>query len=126
MTLDQAASVMIPTIANESEQASPTGYCVLLKLKLGRHKHATKAEYITHILCYTLFFTVKQKAHQESQLTTPIVLSVFMSLVTFDLPSLREISFHCEIIPTVIKCVVSQSGQIIYCVCSEDYKLNIG
>ncbi len=73
-----------------------------------------------------LFFTVNQKAHQESQLTTPIVLSVFISLVTFDLVSLREISYHCEIIPTVIMCEVSQSGRIVFCVCSEDYKLNIG
>ncbi len=46
------ASDVIPTTANESEQASPTGCRVLLKLKLGSHKHATKVGYWEK----TLFF----------------------------------------------------------------------
>lgn len=46
----------------------------------------------------------------------------FSSLITFDLVSLREISFHCEIVLTANKCVVSQCGRIIYCAFSEDYK----
>ncbi len=76
-TLDRAASDVIPVIANESEQASLTGCCLLLQLKPGSHKHAMKAENNTHILFYTLFFTVKQNVLQESQLTTLIVLCLF-------------------------------------------------
>ncbi len=68
-----------------------------------------KAENITHILFYTLFFTVKQNSRQESQLTTLTVLYLFF-FVTFDLASVREITCHCEIVPTIIKCVVSWSG----------------
>ncbi len=37
----------------------------------------------------------------------------FSSLVTFDLASLHEITCHCEIVPTIFKCVVSRSDQII-------------
>ncbi len=76
-TLDWAASDMILTLANESKQVSPTRCCVLLKLKLGSHKHAMKAENIIHILFHTFFFTVKQNACQESQLTTLIFLYLF-------------------------------------------------
>uniref|UniRef100_A0A671RW13 Zgc:123297 n=1 Tax=Sinocyclocheilus anshuiensis TaxID=1608454 RepID=A0A671RW13_9TELE len=47
----------------------------------------------------------------------------FSSLITFDLVNLSEISCHCEIAPTIYKCVVSRSGQIIWCVRSEDYKV---
>ncbi len=55
-TLDRAASDVIPVIANESEQASLTGCCLLLQLKPGSHKLAMKAENNTHILFLKFVF----------------------------------------------------------------------
>ncbi len=51
-TLDRAASDVIPAIANESEQASLTGCCMLLQLKPGSHKHAVKAENVSYVHNY--------------------------------------------------------------------------
>ncbi len=53
-TPDQAASDVIPAIANESEQASPTGCCWNLAAINMPQKQNTSPI----ILCYTLFFTV--------------------------------------------------------------------
>ncbi len=72
--------LMIPAIANESEQASLTGCCVLLSWNLAATKMPRKQN-TSSIFFVILFFTVKQNACQESQLTMSIVLFVILSHV---------------------------------------------
>ncbi len=110
--LDRAASDVIPAIANESKQASPT-CCVLLaetwQLQTcyeSRGHHP----YSFFILCFSLWNRTRARRASWQRWLSSIC---FSSRVTFDLASLREITCHCEIVPTIDKCVVSRSGRII-------------
>ncbi len=62
---------------------------------------------------YSLYLVFHRETERMPGELADNVSICFSSLVTFDLISLREISCHCEIVPTVNKCVVSRSGQII-------------
>ncbi len=72
-TLDRAASDVICQWDSQWERASVT-YRWRASIAETWQPYATKAEYLTHIPFYTLFFTVKQNVRQESQLKTLIVL----------------------------------------------------
>ncbi len=62
------------------------------------------------ILCFSLWNrTHARRASWQRRLSS----ICFSSLVTFDLTSLREITCHCEIVPTIFKCEVSRSARII-------------
>jgi len=76
------------------------------------------------ILFFILSFLLWNRTHGRSASWQHQLFSIiFSSPVTFDLElSLSEISCHCEIVPTFIKCVVLRSFQIIECARSEDYK----
>lgn len=110
LTLDRAAHDVRPTMANESEQASPTGCCVPLLLKLGSHKHATKVEcWERSPIFLFLNFVVPQsrkcgmRACRQRQLSS----IYFSSRVTFGLAR------HCEVVPANNRCAVSQCSRII-------------
>ncbi len=111
MTLDRAASDVIPTIANESEQASPTRCCVLLdKTWQPQTCHESRKH---HPSFFILYFSMWNRTHaRRANLQRWLSSICFSSQVTFDLASLCKITCHCKIVPTIIKCVVSWSGRI--------------
>ncbi len=71
------------------------------------------------ILCFSLWNSAGRASWQHW-----LSSICFSPLVTFDLTSVREITCYCEIVPTIIKCVVSCSGRIRWpCRYGQDYPL---
>ncbi len=84
-------------------------------------KQSNDKEHHRYSFLYLVFH--RETVRMPGELADKVSIS-FSSLFTFDLISLREISCHCEIVPTVNNCVASRSGQTL-CKAKNWLKLSV-